>query len=107
MAKSRNKTITVTTGSEFTWPHKLHGRRIAFKIQQVRNGIHISRVGRRGGIRGMEKTRGGMVACTARGAQSQCIRAQDIIISPGGGGRLRRGGLPVYGSYGRRRRRRR
>jgi hypothetical protein len=103
----KSRTITVTTGSEFTWPDKLHGRRVTFKVQAVRNGIHISRGGRRGGIRGSGKTRGGMVVCTARGAQSQCIRGQDFIVRPGGGGALRRGGLPVYGSYGRRRRRRR
>lgn len=96
--------ITVTTGSEFTWPDKLHGRKITFKIHPIRNGIQITRGGRRGGIRGEGKARGGMTVCTAEGERSKCIRAKDIIVFPGGGAALRRKKIAVLNGLGGRRR---
>ena len=94
MARSHSqrspKFYTITTGSEFTWPGKLHGRKITFKIQPIRGGISIARGGRRGGIRASGKARGGMVVCTAQGERSVCIRGKDLIVFPGGGAKVSR-----------------
>lgn len=85
--RGRNE-ITVTTGSDFTWPDKLHGRKITFKVQPIRNGISITRGGRRGGIRAEGKARAGMVVCTSQGAASKCIRGKDLVVFPGGGAKV-------------------
>lgn len=94
----RKKSVTITTGSEFTWPDKFSGRKITFKVSPIKNGIQIMRGARRGGIRGAEKARGGMLVCTPtrhgggpRGDETftHCLRTKDVIIYPGGGAKTR------------------
>jgi hypothetical protein len=113
MAYNRSLTkrdVIVTTGSQYTFGKGTHGRTIKFRIHPMRNGIQVSRPGRRGGIRSDQKARGGMVVCTAEGERSRCIKSKDLIIFPGGSAKVKKWGssmmLNGYGSRRRRRRRR-
>lgn len=87
--KQKTKTLTVTTGSKYDFNSRsVGGRKITFKIHTIRDGLQITRGGRRGGIRGADKAQAGMVVCTAQGAQSVCIRGKDLIVFPGGGAKV-------------------
>lgn len=108
--------VTITTGSQFLYGAKARdpwgyfgGRKVTFKVCPIANGIQIARSGRRGGVRGAERARGGITACTAAGEASKCLRARDFVLFPGGGARFRRGSpgmvLNGFGRYRRRRRR--
>lgn len=69
----------------------------------TRLGLSVSRGGRRGGIRSENKSKGGIVACSAMGPNSKCVKAPyGAILYPGGGGKLKRLKIPVYGGLKRR-----
>jgi hypothetical protein len=98
---AKRKTITVTTGSKFTWPDKLYGRKITFKIQPIKNGIAISRGGRRGGFRAEGKKSGGLLVCQMSHHErpTHCIRETSVVIFPGGGAQTRKwsGNVQLHG----------
>jgi len=96
--KMGKKCVTLTTGTGWDAgdTSKLVGRAVTFKICRIRGAIHIQRLGRRGGARRSEATRGGVTACNPAGQSSKCIRGQGMIVYAGGGGKLRRRGIEVF-----------
>jgi hypothetical protein len=65
--------------------------------------LHISRTGRRGGIRGEGKKSGGLTVCDNKGQASKCIRASSVSVFPGGAGKLKKKGVQVLNGLRRKR----
>lgn len=93
--RGKTRCTTVVTGTGYS-NGRLDGRRVAFKVCTMRNGISVQRLGRRGGARRMDATRGGMTACTAKGQNSKCVRGAHIVLLAGGSGKLRKHGVEVF-----------
>ena len=95
------------TGGQW-YKEKFDGRTIKFKVCLIGPPPHanlsITRVGRRGGVRGSDKARAGMVACGPNGGAS-CIRVKDLFVFPGGGAAMKRKGVKMYNRYRRHKRR--
>jgi hypothetical protein len=102
--KAKTGCVTISTGSQYDFNSRsVHGRKVSFKVCTMRNGVSIVRLGRRGGARRPYAQSGGMTACSARGQASKCVQGTSMIVFPGGGGKLRRGGTQVFNGYSKRR----